>query len=187
MIGKERRAPVRQRILILVCAALTVGFGAWLGVGVGEVGPWWPTAAGTPSVWADEDHGHADDLPAGPIHDRHELMESIGDNAKIIVPALRSGDAKAIPEPALEIAGLATRIPSLFPKGSTHPKSRAKPEIWERFAEFEALSKKLEQRALALAKAAEAGADLKEPGEQFMKTCKGCHEAFRVPKDEKTG
>jgi len=37
----------------------------------------------------------ASDLPAGPLHDRHELMEGIGADAKAIGGAAKTGDKAA--------------------------------------------------------------------------------------------
>ena len=42
----------------------------------------------------------ASDLPAGPIRDRHELMEGIGKNAKIINEALKKGDVSPVADAA---------------------------------------------------------------------------------------
>jgi cytochrome c556 len=123
------------------------------------------------------------DLPAGPIRDRHELMEEVGKQAKALNGALKAGDTAAVAKPAEEIARLASRIVKLFPPGSTDPKSRAKPEIWQKFDQFEALASELESSSAALAVAAKAGADVQSLSAKVMKTCKGCHESFRKPKE----
>jgi cytochrome c556 len=138
---------------------------------------WRPGVAGV--ARADEQ-----DLPAGPIRERHELMEEIGKQAKALNGALKASDTAGVAPPAEAIARLAGRIVKLFPEGSTNPKSRAKPEIWQKFDQFEALAGQLETSSSALAVAAKAGADVQALAAKVMKTCKGCHENFRTPKKD---
>ncbi len=138
---------------------------------------WRPVATGV--ARADEH-----DLPAGPIRERHELMEEIGKQAKALNGALKSGDTAGVAPPAEAIARLAPRIVKLFPEGSTDPKSRAKPEIWQKFDQFEALAGQLETSSAALAVGAKAGADVQALAAKVMRTCKGCHENFRTPKKD---
>src|SRR5262245_34052291 len=93
------------------------------------------TVAGLMILWGvaaiAHDKEHEAKLPAGPIHDRHELMESIGDHAKKIGQAVKKNDPKPIPAEADALAAAAKKINALFPPGSTHELSRAKPEIWQ--------------------------------------------------------
>jgi len=133
------------------------------------------------SVWAHED---MDSLPAGPIRDRHELMEGIGKNAKAIGEAIKKGDSKAVAASATNIQTDATKILPLFPEGSTNPKSRAKPEIWKNWAKFKADSQKLETTAGALAAAAQSGGDVKAGSQAMFGACKSCHDDFREPDDD---
>jgi len=123
----------------------------------------------------------AKNLPAGPIRDRHELMEGIGKNAKAIGNALKSGDLKAVPDAAEAIHTDAAKILPLFPPGSTHAESRAKPEIWTDWKTFEASAKDLEKTAGDLAAAAKSGGDVAAAADKMFDNCKGCHEKFRVP------
>src|SRR5512135_1767344 len=104
----------------------------------------------------------AKDLPAGPIRDRHELMEGIGKNAKIINEALKKGDVSPVADAADKIQVSAGKITGLFPAGSTHPKSRAKPEIWSNWAKFEQNAKQLASDSGSLAAAAKSGGDVKQ-------------------------
>ena len=124
-------------------------------------------------------------LPAGPIRDRHDLMEGIGKNAKIIGDALKAGDRSPIAAAAEKIQTSATQITALFPPGSTHPKSRAKPEIWSNWAKFEANAKQLQSDAGALAAAAKSGGDAKAAADTMFGACKSCHDDFRVPEKKK--
>ena len=126
-------------------------------------------------------HEHSENLPAGPVRDRHELMEGIGKQAKIIGNALKSGDFAPVGGAAEQIHTSAIKIAPLFPPGSADPKSRAKPEIWQDWAKFEALTKQLETNAGALATAAKNNADVPGSAQTMFGTCKSCHDQFRVP------
>lgn len=139
---------------------------------------------------ADDHEGH-DKLPAGPIRERHEMMEAIGDQSEDINNAFNVGaegfDTGIIQRSAQQIALNAHRIPALFPKGSTDPNSRALPAIWENWDKFQALAKQLEDQANSLSSAAadEDDENLKEKAQKMFATCKSCHDQFRKPKDKK--
>jgi len=137
---------------------------------------------GVAVVWAVD---HAADLPAGPIRERHELMKGIGNNAKTIGDALKAGNKAPVAAAAEQIQRDATRITALFPPGSTHPKSRAKPDIWQNWPKFEADAKNLQSAATALAAAANSGGDVRGGARAMFDTCKSCHDQFRIP--EKKG
>jgi cytochrome c556 len=124
-------------------------------------------------------------LPPGPISERHELMEETGKNAKTINDAAKSGQPGSIVGPARAIGAAAQRIPGLFPPGSTHPDSRAKATIWEKFPQFEQDAATLGTRATALADAAAGGADVSAEVQGLIRACKSCHDEFRVPKNGK--
>lgn len=128
-------------------------------------------------------HGD-EDLPAGPIHDRHELMEDIGKQAKVIGDALKSGKLDPIGGAAGKIRELTSKALPLFPAGSTHPKSRAKPEIWTKWADFEAGMKKLETDAAAVEAASKSAGDVRGSAQAMFGNCKSCHNEFRVPEKE---
>ena len=125
----------------------------------------------------------AADLPAGPIHDRHELMERIGDNAKKIGDALKKNDLEPVPAAANEIKNDAGKALALFPKGSTHAESRAKDEIWTNWAKFESLMKDMEAKAGELAVAAAGKGDVGASSKAMFGNCKSCHDEFRKPED----
>lgn len=140
---------------------------------------------------ADEDDDAHDKLPAGPIRDRHFLMEEMGDQAENINEAFNIGqegfDVAIIQRSAEQIAVRAHKIPSLFPKGSTDPNSRALPAIWENWDKFEQLAKDLETEAQSLSQAAGSGDDenLKEKSKKVFANCKSCHDQFRKPEEKK--
>jgi len=123
-------------------------------------------------------------LPPGPIHDRHELMEDIGANAKKIGDALKVKDMKTIAAAAEKIAADAKKIPALFPPGSTSPQSRAKAEIWKDWAAFEKSAAELTTTADAVAKAAQSGGDAGAAAKTMFGNCKSCHDAFREPEKD---
>ena len=128
---------------------------------------------------------NADELPAGPIRDRHELMEGVGKNAKIIGDALKAGNTAPVAGAAEKIQAAAGKVAALFPPGSTSPKSRAKAEIWQDFPKFESDSKHLQTNAAALAAAAKAGGDVSAAAHKLFDACKSCHDQFRAPEKKK--
>jgi cytochrome c556 len=144
------------------------------------------------AVRADDDDDHHDKLPAGPIRERHELMESIGDSAEDINEAFAGYGGEGMNLSVMQreaqlISANAERIPSLFPKGSTDPNSRALPAIWENWDKFQALAKELQTQAFSLSQAAGAQDDenLKEKSQKMFATCKSCHDQFRKPEEKK--
>ncbi len=128
----------------------------------------------------------AEELPAGPIRERHQLMEGIGKNAKAIGDALKAGNTAPVAGAAQQIAADAAKIAPLFPAGSTHPKSRAKPEIWQDWPKFEADVKQLQTNAAALAAVAKDGGNVGSAAQGMFDTCKSCHDQFRVPEKKKS-
>jgi len=145
-------------------------------------------------VRAEHKHDHSK-LPPGPIRDRHELMEAQGQEAQAINDAFNVGvegfDTGIIQRNAGQIAASAHQIPSLFPKGSLDPNSRALPAIWENdnWDKFEALAKQLEHQANSLANGAGSGQDesLHGKAQKMFATCKSCHDQFRKPEEKKKG
>lgn len=122
-------------------------------------------------------------LPAGPLRDRHELMESIGANAKKAGKAVKAGDNATVASAAEKINKASAQIVSLYPEGSLHPKSRAKPEIWKNWAEFTADAQKLQDTSAKLVKAAQDKGDIGAASKAMFDTCKSCHDQFRVPEE----
>jgi len=82
------------------------------------------------------------------------------------------------------LALTATQIAALFPEGSLTDKSKAKPEVWQKWSEFEAAAKNMGAQAEKLRDAARSKdqaateAVAKEFGRQ---ACGTCHQPFRVP------
>jgi len=123
-------------------------------------------------------------LPPGPIRDRIELMEKVGENAKAINEAIKAGKPADAAAPADNIAALVPKIDDLFPEGSISEDSRAKPNIWAAWDEFQAFSTYLQEAATELAVTARDGGDVKAASRKMFKSCKSCHEKFRLPKED---
>ena len=118
------------------------------------------------------------------IEKRQAAMKSNAANAKAIKAAVETKDYAAVEAKAKDIMGTADRIVSLFPKGSTEGKTKAKPEIWEKPDEFAKNAKALNKAAGELVSAAKAGNDA-EVGVKVKalgEACNTCHKEFRAEK-----
>jgi cytochrome c556 len=118
------------------------------------------------------------------VADRQRLMKAVGANWADIQAKAKANNIEAIAVNAETLAISAQHIPALFPEGSLTDKSKAKPEIWQKRAEFEAAAKNLETEAGKLRDAARAKNEqltqqmVKDFGRQ---TCGTCHTPFRQP------
>jgi cytochrome c556 len=114
---------------------------------------------------------------------RAYLMENIGDNSEELNNKMKAGNLAAVKVNAQAIALHATRIPELFPKGSTSETSRAKEEIWQNWDEFVKIAHTLRDEADHLG-ATVANGNTEAARAQAKKvfgTCKSCHDSFRKP------
>lgn len=120
---------------------------------------------------------------------RQQLMKQQGAVMRSISDKMKAGQVQAVASDARTLQDTARKIPGLFPEGSVNPAtSRAKPEIWQRWSEFEGHAKKLEARAKMLADTARTGnaeATGKLVAEIGKESCGGCHTAFRGPEIKK--
>jgi cytochrome c556 len=118
------------------------------------------------------------------VADRQRLMKLQGASWKDIQDKAKAGQWEAIAVNAETIALNAEHIPALFPSGSLTDKSKAKPEVWQKWADFQATAKKSGGLAAALRDASRAKdqarvqAMLKDFGKE---ACGACHTPFRVP------
>jgi cytochrome c556 len=118
------------------------------------------------------------------VADRQRVMKNKGANWQDAQNKFKAGNIEAMAVNAESIAIDADLIPGLFPKGSLTDKSKAKPEIWQKFPEFEAAAKNMETWSIRLRDAArnkdqaQVDAIMKEYGRQ---ACGTCHTPFRVP------
>ena len=127
--------------------------------------------------------------PDEAITARQQLMKQQGAASKSIGDKAKAGQIQAIASDAEVLAQTSSKIASLFPAGSLNPdKSRAKPEIWQKQAEFEGYAKLLNTKATQLAATARSG-DAKATGAAITDlgrtTCAACHNAFRGPELKK--
>lgn len=118
------------------------------------------------------------------LADRQRLMKLQGAQWMETQNKFKAGNIEGIAVNAEVLAITSMQIPSLFPEGSLTDKSRAKPEIWQRWGEFEASAKNLTIWSERLRDAAKAKDD-KAVG-NIMKdfgrvACGSCHTPFRVP------
>jgi cytochrome c556 len=118
------------------------------------------------------------------VADRQRLMKLNAASWADAQAKFKAGNIEAISANAETIALNAMHIPLLFPQGSLTDKSNAKPEIWQKRAEFEGAAKNLQAWAEKLRDtsktkdAAATEAVMKDFGRQ---TCAACHTAFRKP------
>ena len=119
------------------------------------------------------------------IEARKKLMKEQGAAWKNIQDKSKVGQVKELVPDAEKLAATSKEISALFPEGSLNPeKSAAKPEIWQKRAEFDAAAKNLETWSTKLRETARTGnteqtqAIVKDFGRQ---ACGTCHQPFRVP------
>jgi len=118
------------------------------------------------------------------VADRQRLMKLNGASWADVQAKAKAGQIEAIAVNAETMALNAMHIPSLFPAGSLTDKSKAKPEVWQKWAEFEAAAKTMETEASKLREAAKAkNADLTQAivKDFGRNACGTCHTPFRVP------
>jgi cytochrome c556 len=170
---------MKNSLQSLVIAVATVGFVASLGMG--------------PAFSASDD----------PIKTRKSVMKELSGHNKAITAFLKGnknpkkakalGTAGDVELRAIAVAGLAARLPGMFPKGTGKSelgdKTRAKPAIWSDWAGFQAAAKNLAAEAAKLETAAASG-DKKKIGAALTTLgksgCGGCHKKFRGPKPKKS-
>jgi len=119
------------------------------------------------------------------MHERHEGMESIGKNNKVIRRELdaASPNLAAVRTAAAQIASLSGKASGWFPAG-TGPdagKTGAKPEIWQNEKDFVAKLSAFQKSARALSATAR-GNDVPAIKARFADmggTCKACHDKYR--------
>lgn len=120
---------------------------------------------------------------------RQQLMKEQGAAMRAMQEKAKAGQFQALAPEAEKLAQSAKRIPALFPEGSLDPAtSRAKPEIWQKWSEFEGYARTLEAKAAALAATSRAGdgaATTTALADLGKTTCGACHNTFRGPEIKK--
>ncbi len=120
-----------------------------------------------------------------PIKERQTIMKKISDEAKVL-GAMAKGEGPYDAAKANAIltgweAG-AKQYLTLFPDDSkTGEKTRAKAEIWQNKADFDAKMADF-AKAVAAAKAATSADAFKASFPAVGKSCDGCHEKYRGPR-----
>lgn len=127
--------------------------------------------------------------PDEAITARQALMKEQGAVMRSIGDKVKAGQVDGIAADADKLESTAKRIPRLFPEGSVNAStSRAKPEIWQKWSEFEGFAKKLQMEAKLLADTARTGngeVTGKMVADMGRGTCGGCHTPFRGPEIKK--
>lgn len=136
-----------------------------------------------------DEHEHKFTGPhAEVLKQRHELMEGLGNEAQNINEGLVIEDVEMamIQRSAAVIVSSAGKIPDLFPKGSTSPESRAKPEIWTNWDKFTAMAKELQDRAKTVESSANSDDNgmINDQVKAMGAACKSCHDEFRKPEEK---
>jgi len=122
--------------------------------------------------------------PAEVVEERQQVMKQNGDAWKNIQDNAKTENWVVVAANAEIISKNAAKIPSLFPEGSLTDKSKAKPEIWQKWPEFESTAKKMETEAARLQSTTAAGNG--QGSQDIIKdfgrnACGACHTPFRVP------
>jgi len=118
------------------------------------------------------------------VADRQRLMKLQGASWMDIQAKAKAGNIEGIAVNAENISLYAPHIPMYFPEGSGTEKSKAKPEIWQKWPEFQAAAKNLETQSGKLRDAAKAKNE--QATQDIVKdfgrnACGTCHTPFRVP------
>ena len=132
---------------------------------------------------------HAHSGAKGVVKERMDMMKGMGDAMKAMGPMFKGEapfDAAVVAEKAAHLAEHAKKIPEMTPEGSMDHPSEALPIIWEDWDGYVESAEKLAKEGAALQEIASNGADEAAAREKFLavsKTCGGCHDKFRKPKD----
>jgi cytochrome c556 len=123
-----------------------------------------------------------------PQHQRHELMEGVGDAAKPVGKMLKGEkefDAQVLMKSLNTFLDASNRLGDLFPPGSeTGEKTRAAPAIWDDRDGFNDAIAML-HKAASDAIAANPGTldEAKSAMGPVFHACKNCHDTYRLPED----
>jgi cytochrome c556 len=119
---------------------------------------------------------------------RQSVMDSIGDNMEGISEILKSQLplVASIEHHANSLAHASRLIAPAFQQKALNGPNDAKPEIWQQPEKFAEAARLMQTEAEALAAAVKAGrnAELGERVKALGKSCGGCHQNFRKPKEE---
>jgi cytochrome c556 len=118
------------------------------------------------------------------VEERQQLMKDHGAAWKHVQDQLKAGTLEGVTADAQKMSDNAKKIPALFPEGSMTEKSKAKPEVWQKKAEFDAAAKNFGEQADKLKAAAQTNniEAVQVVAKDFGRNaCGTCHQPFRVP------
>ncbi len=123
-----------------------------------------------------------------PIHERHKLMESVGDAAKPIGQMFRGDiefDSGVVMESLNTWASVGSKFGDLFPEGSeTGQDTEAAPAIWEDREGFdEALAMWVQATDEAIAANPQTLEEAQPTVGPVFNACKNCHDSYRIDED----
>ena len=121
------------------------------------------------------------------IAKRKELMKAVGGATKAssqMVKGEAPFDAAKAKASMDTIAGGWAEFAKLFPKGTeSGGETRVAPKVWQSFEDFDSKGKKMAADAAKASVAAAQGAEpFKAAFGEVTKSCKGCHDDYRVKK-----
>jgi cytochrome c556 len=119
------------------------------------------------------------------IQKRRLLMETNNDAVvKSLNNAVKEGNFDEVQVKVKGIMENMDKILDLFPPDSLSEKSRAKPEIWQKWDEFSKHPGKVKKAAQELADAAKAKdeVEVKTKLKALGEACTSCHNSFRAPR-----
>ncbi len=134
--------------------------------------------------WATTSSSQMSMNPEQVVAYRQRIMKLNGAAWVDVQAKAKAGNIEGIAVDAEMMAVNAEHIPALFPKGSMTDKSKAKPDVWEKWADFEQSAKKFQAESEKLRDAAKAKNEqltqdiVKDFGRN---ACGQCHQPFRVP------
>ena len=121
----------------------------------------------------------------GIVKERMDAMGEIAKSMKIIAKMVKgesSFDAEQSRLAAKTIETHSREVLNLFPEGSIHGPSEARPEIWTDWETFSQIAKEMETSASTIAENASSLNAIKPHFIALSKTCSSCHEKFRLKK-----
>ncbi len=124
-----------------------------------------------------------------PAKERQELMKSVGDAVKVIVP-MAKGETPYDATAAVNAMKTLNKVPdefvALFPKGSeSGHDTEASPKIWEDPDGFKAKAEDMKKASAQGIEEAGKGVDALNAVTfgPLLKTCKACHDEYRIKKN----
>jgi cytochrome c556 len=122
--------------------------------------------------------------PTEIVAERQRLMKSNGANWQDAQAKMKAGNIEGIAVNAENMALNAREVPKLFQDDVMTADSKAKPEIWQKWPDFEKDAKNFQMMAEKLRDAAKSknAAATEAIMKQFgREACGTCHTPFRVP------